>query len=145
MAVEVSVDDVARALYASVGLFLRRFRQVPTGDGLTLPERSALARLDRAGPATAADLARAEQITPQAVGATLGGLAARGLVRRDPDLADGRRAIVSITEAGVELLRHKRDVRAQQLAKLLAEGFTPEELAVLRAAAPLIERLGERL
>lgn len=141
----MDVDEVARALYASVGLFLRRFRQVPTGDGLSLPERSALARLDRGGPTTAADLARAEQISPQAMGATLGALATRGLVRRDPDLADGRRAIVSVTEAGVELLRHKRDVRAQQLAKLLAGAFTPEEVAVLREAAPLIERLGERL
>ncbi|MFE3654079.1 MarR family winged helix-turn-helix transcriptional regulator [Streptomyces sp. NPDC057579] len=137
------VDDLAGALYGSIGLLARRLRQLQAPGDLSLPERAALARLDRGGPATAAELARAEQITSQAMGSTLGVLEERGFVerRRDPD--DGRRIIMSLTEAGVEVLRHKRDARAQQLAKALGERFTDAELATLTAAAPLIERLGD--
>jgi hypothetical protein len=35
--------------------------------------------------------------------------------------------------------------RTEQLAKALHDGFTRQELEVLRAAAPLIERLGETI
>ncbi|GAA2690352.1 MarR family winged helix-turn-helix transcriptional regulator [Streptomyces lunalinharesii] len=139
------VDDLAGALYGSIGLLARRLRQVQAPGELSLPERAALARLDRGGPATAAELARAEQITSQAMGTTLGVLEARGLVDRRRDPHDGRRIIMSLTETGVEVLRYKRDARAQQLAAALGERFTAAELATLQAAAPLIERLGDSL
>ena len=51
----------------------------------TVPETSALARLDCHGPAASSELARSEQISPQSMGATLSALEARGLVTRDPD------------------------------------------------------------
>jgi DNA-binding MarR family transcriptional regulator len=60
-------------------------RQAQIEGEQTLPELSALLRLDRGGRATAAALARAEQITPQSMGATLAALEARGLVAREPD------------------------------------------------------------
>jgi DNA-binding MarR family transcriptional regulator len=136
---------VAAALQLSIGLFVRRLRQAPVQGELTLPEISALARLDRAGSATPGALARAEQITPQAMGATLAALAQRGLVKRHPDPEDGRRAVMSLTEAGRRAVHSKRSARTQQLAKALSGGFTGAELEVLMAAAPLIERLGESL
>jgi DNA-binding MarR family transcriptional regulator len=137
------VDELAGMVYDTVGLLLRRFRQAPVPGELTLPERSALSRLDRGGPTTPAELARAEQITPQAVATTLAALEERGLVERRPDPDDRRRIIMSLTEAGVEVLRHKRDTRARQLATVLAERFTAAELATLYAAAPLIQRIAE--
>lgn len=137
------VDDLAAALQDGISLLARRLRQAPTPGELTLPERSALSRLDRGGPATPAELARAEQITPQAMATTIGALEQRGLVDRRNDPHDGRRIIMSLTECGREMLRRKRAARAQQLAAALAEGFTAEELEVLALAAPLIERLAE--
>jgi DNA-binding MarR family transcriptional regulator len=137
--------EVAAALHVSVGLFVRRLRQAPVQGELTLPEMSALTRLDRAGPATPGALAKTEQITPQAMGATLGALEQRGLVERHPDPEDGRRAIMSLTEAGRQVVRDKRSARTQQLAQALSDRFTREELEVLMAAAPLIERLGDSL
>lgn len=134
--------EVAAALQVSIGFFMRRLRQAPVQDELTLPEMSALTRLDRTGPATPSALARAEQITPQAMGATLGGLARRGLVERRPDPGDGRRAVISLTGAGRQAVHSKRSARTEQLANALSEGFTREELQVLMAAAPLISRLG---
>ena len=93
-------SEVAAALRMSIGLLLRRMRQVRVEGELTVPETSALTRLDRSGPATSSALARLEQISPQSMGATLAALEARGLVERHPDPQDGRRVVLSVTEAG---------------------------------------------
>ncbi|HEY2264363.1 MAG TPA: MarR family transcriptional regulator [Streptosporangiaceae bacterium] len=143
MAEELDVRDVAAALRVSMGLLLRRLRQVGVPGELTVPETSALARLDRNGPAASSELARVEQISPQSMGATLSALETRGLVARDPDARDGRRVVLSVTEAGRQLLRDKRDARTEVLAKALADGFTREELDQLMTAAPLLERLAQ--
>ncbi|MET8016708.1 MarR family winged helix-turn-helix transcriptional regulator [Streptomyces decoyicus] len=142
---DLNVNAIGSALQVSLGLFVRRLRQPVQGE-LTLPEVSVLSRLERAGSATTSDLARTEQITPQAMGMTLAGLEERGLVERCPDPADGRRVVMSMTKAGRRALRDRRSARAQQLAEaLVAGGFTRAELETLMAAAPLIERLGESL
>jgi|SRR5579863_5798805 len=137
--------EVAAALYLSVGLFKRRLRQLPAEGELSLPESSALRRLERGGPATVTVLARAEQISVQSMGATLHALEARHLVERRPDPADGRRSVMSVTEAGLVALSDKRSARIAQLTRALAAGFTPAELAQLMAALPLIERLAENI
>ena len=139
------INDIAGALRVSIGLLLRRLRQTQAEGELTLPESSALARLDRGGPATASALAKLEQISPQSMGATLGALEARGLVERRPDPADGRRVVLSVTGAGRDVLRDKRNARTQRLAKALSSGFTPGELRLLVAAAPLLERLAQSI
>lgn len=145
MAEEPDVYDIAAALRVSVGMLLRRLRQVRPDDELTLPESSALARLDRAGPATPGALAKVEQISPQSMGATLAALEARGLIERHPDAADGRRVVLSVTEAGLGLLRNKRGARTEQLAQALSAGFTAAELRQLAATAPLLERLAQSI
>lgn len=142
---ELDIAQVAAALRVSVGLLLRRLRQVRIEGELTLPESAALARLDRGGPATAAALAKQEQISPQSMGATLGGLEARGLVERTRDPIDGRQVILSATEAGLQLLRNRRNVQTERLAQALSSGFTPAERELLLAAAPLLERLAQSI
>jgi DNA-binding MarR family transcriptional regulator len=144
MSVNQQAEDVARALLLCVGLLRRRLRQVPVADALTFPQTAALGRLDRGGPATSADLARQEQISPQSMGATLGELEARGLVNRQPDPDDGRRILLTISATGRRELNRRRNVRVEQLADGLAD-FTASELAQLAVAAPLIERLAYHL
>jgi DNA-binding MarR family transcriptional regulator len=142
---ELDVTDVAGALRASIGLLLRRLRQVQAEGELTLPESAALTRLDRSGPSTASALARQEQISPQSMGATLGALEARGLVERRSDPQDGRRVVLSVTDSGRQVLQDKRNARTERLAKALSAGFTPSELRQLEAAAPLLERLAQSI
>jgi DNA-binding MarR family transcriptional regulator len=139
------VADLARSLRISLGLLVRRLRALPTDDRLSMPERSALSRLDREGPATAAALAQSEQISPQSMGATLAGLAARGLVLRRPDPDDGRKAILSVSRAGMKVLADRRSARSQQLAAALTAELTAAERATLAAAVPLLDRLAQRL
>jgi DNA-binding MarR family transcriptional regulator len=140
-----NVDEIAAELRVSIGLLVRRLRQVPVKGGLTLSETSALARLDRGGPTTPGELAKQEQISPQSMGATLAALQARGLIERRADPGDGRRAVMSVTDAGLDLLRSRRNAKGRQLARALAAEFTPAELERLADAAPLLERLGQSL
>jgi len=141
----MDVYEVAGALRESVGLLLRRLRQERANGELTLPESSALTRLNRAGPATSSALAKLEQISPQSMGATLAALEARGLVERHPDPEDGRRVVLSVTGAGRQVLQDRHNARTQQLARALSAGFTPAELAQLMVAAPLLERLAQSI
>ncbi len=110
-----------------------------------MPESAALARLDRGGPATPSALAKLEQISPQSIGATVGGLEARGLVARAADPDDGRQVIVSATQDGLQLLRNRRNAQTERLAGALADGFTRAELEQLKAVAPLLERLAQSI
>jgi len=138
-------EQVAVALQVSIGLLKRQLRQAQAEGELTAPETSALARLDRAGPASASALARLEQISPQSIGATLAALERRGLVKRAVDPGDRRRVVLSLTDPGRQTLRHTRNAQVQQLARAVAVGFTRAELEQLLAVAPLIERLAQRL
>lgn len=142
---ELDVEQVAETLLGGLGVLVRRVRQLP-GDGeLSLPQRSALGRLDRSGPATSAELARQEQISPQSMGVTIAGLVERGLIVRAPDPDDGRRIVLSVTPNGRALLRRKRSARAAQVGTALSSGFTQTELRQLAATGPLLERLAHRL
>jgi DNA-binding MarR family transcriptional regulator len=138
-------EQVAAALRVSIGLLLRRLRQTQDAGELTLPQPSALAWLDRSGPATASALAKLEQISPQSMGATVAALQTRGLIERTTDPDDGRRVVLSVTDAGREILRNRRDARTELLARALARGFTDAELEQLEAAAPLLERLAHSI
>jgi DNA-binding MarR family transcriptional regulator len=138
-------NKVAEALRVSIGLLVRRIRQLQIEGSLTLPETAALKRLDVFGATTATELAKQEQISPQSMGATLSALEKRRFIQRLPDPHDGRRSIVAIASSGAKALHENRSKRTRLLAQALAENFTREELQVLAAAAPLVERLAERL
>jgi DNA-binding MarR family transcriptional regulator len=141
---EPEIEALAGALRVALGLLVRRLRQGQQQSGdLTPPETSALARLDRGGPATPSALAKQEQISPQSMGATLSALEARELIARAADPADGRRIVLTITPAGLQVLWDRRNARNQRIAAVLASAFTDAERRQLRAAVPLLERLAE--
>jgi DNA-binding MarR family transcriptional regulator len=143
MVSEANIHETAAALQLSVGLLKRRARETARDGELSSPEMSVLSRLDRNGPGTTAALARWEQITPQAVGATVAVLEARELIARAPDPGDGRRSILTITQAGERALRAGRNALTDLMTGALSRGFTPGEIEQLRVAAPLIERLAQ--
>jgi DNA-binding MarR family transcriptional regulator len=132
-------------LRVALGRLIRRLRQGYVVGELTLPERSVLSRLDREGPATPGCLADLERVKPQAMGVTLAGLVDRGLVERRKDDSDGRKVLMSVTGAGVELLTDRRSHTTRLMATALAEKFTPAEQRELVTAIPLIERLADEL
>jgi DNA-binding MarR family transcriptional regulator len=136
--------DAAGELRATLSLLYRRIRQTRVPGELSPSEGSVLTRLDHQGPATGAQLARLEQVSPQSIAATLHGLEARGLIARAPDPADGRRIILSLTAAGRDVVHSKRSARDEQLAQALA-ALSPRERGQLLATLPLLERLAAEL
>jgi len=128
-----------------LGRVVRRLRQAHEPGELTLSEVSVLSRLDRDGPATPGVLAEQERVQPQAMGVTLTAMERRDLVSRAPDPADGRRVVMSATEAGRRLLLDRRSASVQRMARALADGFSPAERRALAAVIPLLDRLADRL
>jgi DNA-binding MarR family transcriptional regulator len=140
------VTEVAGALRVAVGRMIRKMRQAPVDGGeLSVSESSALARLERGGPATSSDLARVERISPQSMGVTVAALLERNLIERSRDPEDGRRIVLSITDVGRQTVHDRRGARTEYIAAALRDGFTADELAQLAAAATLLERLAEKL
>lgn len=137
--------EVAEALRLAVGRIARRMRQAHAVGDLTLSERSVLARLDRDGAESPGTLAELERVRPQAMATTLASLEERGLVSRRPDAADRRRAVLTATDAGRQVLADRRSESVQNLAAVLEGDFTPAERRKLLELLPLLVRLAERL
>jgi DNA-binding MarR family transcriptional regulator len=144
--VEPDVNEVAAALRISIGLLRRQLSQVETeSGGLSLPEVAAMVRLERGGPTTAAELARAERISPQSMGNTLCALKDRGYVEATPHPRDGRRVVLAPTQAGLAALWQRDKARNEWLGEALAAEFSADELRQLTSIAPLITRLALRV
>jgi DNA-binding MarR family transcriptional regulator len=139
------VRETANELRVAIGAFKRRIQEVSAEGELSNPQLTALSRLDRLGPMTTAGLARHEQISPQAMGATIAGLEKLGLVARSTDAADARRSILSLTPEGQAAVRSGRNARVDTITALLEESFADAEIEILAAAAPLIQRLADLL
>ncbi|MFJ2631986.1 MarR family winged helix-turn-helix transcriptional regulator [Streptomyces sp. NPDC087422] len=136
---------IAVDLRVALSPLVRRLRQVKPDGELTFSQISAMVRLDREGPATATELAAGEGIRPQSMCTIIGVLQERGLVVRDPDPSDGRRIVVSLSQAGLDGLHGARAERARRLARAIDEELTPEEQRLLADAIPLLERITRRV
>ena len=141
---ELSAEQVAAEIRGTLGTLYRRIRQTKQAGDLTLPESSALSRLQHGGPTTAATLAKREQISPQSMGATVASLEAKGLIQRSADPSDGRRVILSVTSVGDATVEARRSARDEQFRRALG-ALSDEERAQLLRAMPLLERLAAEL
>lgn len=135
-----ATSELAGELRVVLGRMSRRLR-MEYRFGLT--QAAVLGRLDCEGPLFTGYLARAERVRPQSMSQTLAELEAEGLVSRTPDPRDGRRTLVSLTDAGRQELERDRASRDGWIAKALAEDFTVEEQRLLRQATELLRRLSE--
>ncbi|MFF4894873.1 MarR family winged helix-turn-helix transcriptional regulator [Streptomyces sp. NPDC001068] len=135
---------LAAELRLAVGRMTRRLRQAHAVGDVSLSGVSVLARLAADGPDSPTSLAEMERVRPQAMATTLAQLEQRGLIRRTPDAADGRRSIAAVTDEGRTMLAERRSESVRRLADVLAT-FSAGERETLGAAVPLLARLAERL
>jgi DNA-binding MarR family transcriptional regulator len=70
-------------------------------------------------------------------------LEARGLLGRQADPGDGRRALLAITDDGHQALRRDVDARDRWLAQTMAAQLTPTEQELLRLAGEVMDRLAD--
>jgi DNA-binding MarR family transcriptional regulator len=139
----VQAAEAATDLRVLVSRLRRRFRDLYREDDLTASQMAVLGRLSTDGPSSTSDLAAAEHVRPQSMAATLAALDERGVIRRDPDPADGRRQLISLTDAGRATVHDSRRLRDEWLSQALQERYSDAERTTIVEALALLERLIE--
>jgi DNA-binding MarR family transcriptional regulator len=133
---EIAVIDFTQ----SIGLLVRRVRAAAASHELSLTESAVMARLSKEGPATIADLARAESMKPQSMGTTIAALEEMGLVERKPHPTDGRQVNIALTAKGAAVRKSARDAKHTWLAQAIAQ-LNEEDRETLFAAGAIVKRL----
>jgi DNA-binding MarR family transcriptional regulator len=135
------LTEVASSIRRSVVRLVRRLRLERDDEALSLFKLSILGILYRKGPVSATDLATREHIRPQSLTRLLAFLEKRGFVSRQPDEADRRRLLITITAEGKKALA--RDVRRKEawLARVMERVLSPAERELLFQASRLLDRL----
>jgi DNA-binding MarR family transcriptional regulator len=137
--IEIAASDFGHA----VGLLVRRLRAAAASDELSWSETAVMARLAKDGPATTADLARAQGMKPQSMGTIVAALEQLGMVERKPHPTDGRQVNIHLTIKGAAVQKRAGDAKRTWLAEAIA-GLDEEERETLFAAGRIIERLAEK-
>ena len=138
-----TADAEMQEFTQAIGLLVRRLRAAGRSQDLSLTESAVLARLDREGPATTADLARAEGVKPQSMGATVAALENEGMVTRRPHPTDGRQVMIALTAKGAGVRKSVKDAKHTWLAQALM-GLEKREQETLFRAGEIIRRLAEQ-
>jgi DNA-binding MarR family transcriptional regulator len=121
-------------------MLVRRVRAAAGSDELSLTESAVMARLAKDGPATIADLARAERMKPQSMGTTVSALEQVGLVERTPHATDGRQLNITLTRRGAAMRKSAGDAKRTWLAQAIAQ-LDENDRQTLFRAGEIIRRL----
>jgi DNA-binding MarR family transcriptional regulator len=135
---------LASALRLSVMRLRRRLaNERDPQNQLSISVMAVLGALFRHGELTVGELAAFERVQPPTMTRKVTFLEEGGYVARGPHASDGRVVVVTLTEQGRATVLADRKRRDEWLARQLRD-LTQDERDVLRAAAPIIERLSER-
>jgi DNA-binding MarR family transcriptional regulator len=138
---------LATTMRISVARLARRLRVERLGLGgtetmLSDIQLAALAALDRHDSMTPGELAEHEKVQPPSMTRVIAVLEERGLVLRAPHATDRRQVVLTVTAEGKNLVMLVRRRREAWLAQRLQE-LTPDERSILRAAAPILEKISQ--
>ena len=131
--------ELASRLRLALVPLVRRLRQ-HNGPDLSAGQASALGTIAKRGPITVGELAECERVTSPMITKIAKNLEQAGLLTRTVDPDDRRVTRLDLTPSGRARLERNRNRKNAWLATRMAE-LTPDELATLEAAIPLIERL----
>src|SRR4051794_35491851 len=131
---------LAGALRDAVGRLSRRMRAERAANDLSLGQLAALRTLERHGPLTASELAAHEKVQPPSMTRIVAALEAHGYLSRTPDPPARRQVVVPASAAGRSLLAEDRRRKDAWLSRRL-HALDPDDLAVLAAAVPVLEKL----
>ncbi|MFD3314112.1 MarR family winged helix-turn-helix transcriptional regulator [Streptomyces sp. NPDC058694] len=138
---EDRLQETARALADLASVVVRA---VTDRRGMSFTAASALARLEREGPARLTALAAAEGVTQPSMTQLVQRLERQELALRIDDPEDGRVTLVAITDTGRAVLAERRQERDTRLAALLSSLPDKEQQALataMRTALPLVQRM----
>ena len=142
---QINHDALAADLALAIGTLIRRIRaNAPTENAdLSWTQRSVLTRLQNEGPATAAELARAEGVKPQSMGTIVAALEQMGMIERKPHPTDGRQVVIQLTADGLNKRQQAKDAKMSWLSAAIAR-LPEHEQQALAAAGSVIRHLAEQ-
>lgn len=112
---------------------------------LSLTAVATLGFLERRGVQRITALATAEGVSQPSMTQLIQRLEQRGLVTRTSDPADGRVALVGLTDNGRAALAARRERNAARVAELLADLPTDDVLALANALKAVLPAMRERV
>ncbi|MFH8134466.1 MarR family winged helix-turn-helix transcriptional regulator [Pantoea osteomyelitidis] len=138
------VTSSAAALRTVIGKLGRRLREsAPPGD-LTWSQVAVLGYLVRDGEMTVTELAAAEGVRTQSMGATVASLLEAEMIVGEPDPADGRKTRYSPTERSLQLIASNRAMRDDWLLQIIETRLSSEEQQQLLHTIPLLQRIADQ-
>jgi len=132
---------LAEDLRISIARLSRRLR-AQGGSSLSATQHAALAAVDRNRSMTPGELAEHEKVQPPSMTRVIAALEDQRLLIRRPHPTDGRQVVLNLTDKGRELLKEERRRKEAWLARRLQE-LTNQERAILRQAAPILDKLSK--
>jgi DNA-binding MarR family transcriptional regulator len=118
-------------------------KESPTGQQLSLTERSTMALLHQHNALLPSELAAMEMITNQSMSQVLNHLFELGYIVREPSQTDKRKVNISLSENGENILSQFRHERDEWLLKAIKAACTSEERLALKAAIGPLTKLVE--
>jgi len=137
IAMRISVSRLARRLKVE-----QRLGAGGPDAALSDIQLAALSALERHQAMTPGELAEYEKVQPPSMTRVIAVLEERNLVQRTAHPTDRRQVILTVTAEGRALVHRARRRKEAWLAQRLDE-LSPEEVEVLRAATPILEKLSQ--
>ena len=135
--------EVAASLRSTVTRLNRQLRKQNISSSFSNAELLTMGLLDQHGKMLPSALAELERISAQAISQIINRLVEAGVVGRVTDESDKRKVVVSLTEEGKKHLYENRRIKEEWLVKAMEQLFSSEELTLIEAFLPLLQRLAE--
>ena len=136
------VNEVSHEFRLANGRLARRLRQEKAENELGSGQFSALGVLHLHGPLTLTELSEFERVTPPSMTRTVKCLVDAGLVTRTDSALDGRKIVLSTTDAGAEMMTETRKRRDAWLVQRVTQ-LSPEQHRVLADATIIMKELAD--
>ncbi|TWD79888.1 MarR family transcriptional regulator [Kribbella amoyensis] len=141
MWVDVIATDLSK-LGVEVVVSAARVTRLASRDVSALPHAAMrlLGRLDELGPTRISELAKADRCSQPTMSTLVQRQEESGWVRREPDPADSRASLISLTDAGRAELDRARSEAGTALAARLRQ-LPAEDIATLEAAVTVMRTI----
>ena len=127
------IFDVTPTVIQAIRFEMRSLRLTD----LTVPQFRTLAFINNHPGASLSDAAEFIGLTLSSMSILVNGLVERGLVQREPGLADRRRVHLSLTDAGLIMFRNVRTGTQDRLAEMVGELSDEQQLSQPARNSPL--------
>jgi DNA-binding MarR family transcriptional regulator len=134
---------VAVQLRGLLGQFRRRLKEQGDPGDFSLAQTGALRHLIDAPALTGTELAQAEGMKPQSMGAILASLEERGTVVAAPDPSDGRKTLWSLSDDARRTIAETRALKEDWLTRVITAKLDDSEQRELARGVELLARLLE--